>query len=80
MNFVATKTNYYLEMTLSMPGVALLNCIVIVIGLVLVYNILSETENRTLEEIELHFAYNSKKFIDRFISKIDSMNKFEEER
>lgn len=34
------------------------------------YNILPETENRTLEEIEIHFADNSKKITDRYISPI----------
>lgn len=31
------------------------------------YNVLPETENRSLEEIELHFADNSKKLCDRKI-------------
>lgn len=34
------------------------------------YKILPETENRTLEEIELHFADNSKKLTDREIANI----------
>lgn len=33
------------------------------------YNILPETENRTLEDIELHFSDNSKKLTDRKIMK-----------
>lgn len=53
-----------------MPGVALFNCFIIAVGLVLMYNILPETENRTLEEIELHFADNNKKITDRKINKI----------
>lgn len=33
-----------------------------------------ETENRSLEEIELHFSDNSKKFSDRKILKQDKVN------
>lgn len=44
------------------------------------YKILPETENRTLEEIELHFADNSKKLTDRKIAIIhDSQNGCEKE-
>ena len=53
-----------------MPGVALFNCIIIAFGLILMYKILPETENRTLEEIELHFADNSKNLTDRKIAVI----------
>lgn len=31
------------------------------------YNILPETEGRTLEDIEIHFADDSKKLTDHFI-------------
>lgn len=34
------------------------------------YQILPETENRTLEEIELHFSDNKRKINDRHIKKI----------
>lgn len=51
-----------------MPGVALFNCIIIGCGLILMYNVLPETENRTLEDIEIHFADNSKKLTDRRIA------------
>lgn len=54
-----------------MPGVALFNCIVIAIGIVLMYKILPETENRTLEDIEMHFSDGSKKITDRKIHKQD---------
>lgn len=47
-----------------MPGVSLFNCIVIAIGLVLMYKILPETENRSLEDIELHFSDKTKKITD----------------
>lgn len=35
------------------------------------YHILPETENRTLEEIELHFSDNKRKIYDRHIKKIN---------
>lgn len=54
-----------------MPGVALFNCCVMGAGLILMYKILPETENRTLEDIEMHFSDNSKKITDRKIAKID---------
>lgn len=69
LSFIATKTYYNLETTLSMPGVALFNCVVIAGGLILMYKILPETENRSLEDIELHFADNSKKLTHRNIPK-----------
>ncbi|XP_055301803.1 facilitated trehalose transporter Tret1-like [Sitodiplosis mosellana] len=70
--FVSTKSYYNLETSLSMPGVALFNCIIIGCGLILMYNILPETENRTLEDIELHFSDNSKKLTDRKIAQTRS--------
>lgn len=35
------------------------------------YKILPETENRTLEDIEMHFSDNSKRITDRKIPKLD---------
>lgn len=67
--FVTKKTYYNLETTLSLPGTALFYCIVCGIGLIFTYNVLPETENRSLEEIELHFADNSKNLCDRNIVK-----------
>lgn len=69
LSFISAKTFYSLETTLSMPGVALFNCIIIAIGIVLMYKILPETENRTLEDIEMHFSDGSKKITDRKIHK-----------
>lgn len=62
-----------------MPGVALFNCIVILFGLILMYNILPETEGRRLEDIELHFSDNSKKITNRKIPKMKSKKKLEKE-
>lgn len=50
-----------------MAGVTLLYCIIAALGLVWTYNILPETENRSLEDIEKHFSDNSKKLTDRHI-------------
>lgn len=67
--FITKKTYYNLETTLSLPGTALFYCIVCAIGLIFTYNVLPETEGRSLEDIELHFADNSKGICDRKIAK-----------
>lgn len=38
--------------------------------LIVVFNILPETEKRTLEEIELHFSDNNRKLTDRKIYRL----------
>lgn len=58
-----------MEMALSLPGTALFYCIICGIGLIFTYNVLPETEGRTLEEIELHFADNSKNICEWKIAK-----------
>lgn len=59
-----------------MAGVALFNTISIFLGIILMYKILPETENRTLEDIEMHFADKTKKLTDIKILKRDnSQNK-----
>lgn len=65
--FITKKTYYNLETTLSLPGVSLLYTFICFFGLLLTYRILPETENRSLEDIELHFSDNSKKITDRKI-------------
>lgn len=69
MTFVCTKTYYNLETWLSLPGISLFYCIIAAIGFIMNYFILPETENRSLEEIELHFSDKSKKLTDRYIAK-----------
>lgn len=64
MGFATIKTYYNLETSLSMPGVATFFCIVATVGLILMFNILPETENYSLEDIENHFSDNSKKITD----------------
>lgn len=68
--FVSKKTYYNLEMALSMPGVSLLYCAISCVGLILMYFILPETEGRSLEDIELHFADNSKGITEWKIARI----------
>lgn len=67
MGFATIKTYYDLETSLSMPGVSLFYCVIATLGLILMFNILPETENRSLEDIELHFSDNSKKITDWYI-------------
>lgn len=69
MTFVTTKTYYELETSLSIPGTTLFNCCIAACGLILMYKILPETENRTLEDIEKHFSDDSKKITDYKIPK-----------
>lgn len=52
-----------------MAGVSFLYCVITGLGLVSLYFIFPETEDRTLEDIELHFSDNSKKLTDRKIHK-----------
>lgn len=72
MSFFAVKNYSRFESAVSMPGVALFCCILTAIGLVVMYSILPDTENRSLEEIERHFADDSKKITNRKIAKIYS--------
>lgn len=51
-------------MMFSLPGVTLMFSIICFIGLIVAYKILPETENCSLEEIELHFADNSRPITD----------------
>lgn len=67
MGFATIKTYYDLETSLSMPGASLFYCVIATLGLILMFNILPETENRSLEDIELHFSDNSKKITDWYI-------------
>lgn len=67
MGFATIKTYYDLETTFSMPGVAMFYCVIATLGLILMFNIMPETENRSLEDIELHFSDDSKKITDWYI-------------
>ncbi|XP_055303169.1 facilitated trehalose transporter Tret1-like [Sitodiplosis mosellana] len=77
--FVITSTYRIFETTLSMPGVALFNCIVSGFGVFVAYKILPDTENRTLEDIEMHFSDNSKSITDRKILQISKNNQIQSE-
>lgn len=65
---LAKKTYYSLEIGLSMPGVTALYCSIAAIGLIWTYNVLPETEGRTLEDIERHFSDKTKKLTDHNIA------------
>lgn len=72
-NILDFSTNYFyikLESALSIPGVALFSCVVAGIGFILMYNILPELGDRTIEEIEIHFADDTKKITDHKIARI----------
>ena len=69
LSFISTKIYYNLETTFSLPGITLFNCIVMAYGLILMYKILPETESRTLEDIEIHFADKSKNLTHHKIPK-----------
>lgn len=56
-----------METSWSLPGVTLLTCGIIGLGLISLYSILPETTNRSLEDIEHHFSDNSKKITNRKI-------------
>lgn len=60
---------------MSLPGISMFYCVISMVGLIFAFIVLPETENRTLEDIELHFSDNSKKFTDRKIIKSKSANK-----
>lgn len=58
-----------MEVSLSLPGITLFNCVVIAVGLIATYLMLPETEGRTLEDIELHFSDESKRITNHKIPK-----------
>lgn len=69
MAFIASKTYYNLESFLSLPGVSMMYASIGVVGFIVAYFIIPETENRTLEDIEIHFSDNSRNLTDRKIEK-----------
>lgn len=74
LTFVATKTYYNLEVTFSLPGVTLLNCVFAILGFAVMYNILPETEGRSLADIEMHFSDKTKKITDHKIPRPKNVN------
>lgn len=70
MEFCANYLYTVFEEALSIPGVALFSCAVAGIGFIVMYNVLPETDNRTLEEIEMHFTDDSKGIDEHEIAKI----------
>ncbi|XP_031631952.1 facilitated trehalose transporter Tret1-2 homolog isoform X2 [Contarinia nasturtii] len=72
--FVTRKTYYNLELSLSLPGVSLFYAVVTGVAFILMYFILPETENYSLEDIELHFSDNSKRITDHKIAKTKNVD------
>ena len=62
-----------------MPGFSLFNCFIIGVGIIVMFNILPETENRSLEDIEIHFSDKTKKITNYKIEKLDSYHKSKNE-
>lgn len=65
--FIALKTYLDLESSFSLPGVSIFYGVICVIGLIVAYLIMPETERRTLEDIEFHFSDNNRSLFDRRI-------------
>ncbi|KAG5329972.1 TRET1 protein, partial [Acromyrmex heyeri] len=56
MASIANKTFLYMENSMSLPGTIFFYSMINLVGLCLLYVILPETEGRTLQEIEEHYA------------------------
>lgn len=74
MTFVTTKTYFNLETSLGLAGVIWFYGIIDILGLIFIYLMLPETENRTLEDIETHFSDNKRKLTDIKIKKSSKAN------
>lgn len=61
---ISTKLYYNIEIWLTLSGAILFYGIVSLIGLIVMYFILPETENRSLEDIERHYSDDTKKITD----------------
>ncbi|CAD7092819.1 unnamed protein product [Hermetia illucens] len=70
--FVGAKSYINLDKGLSLNGTMWLFTAVNILGLFFTYFFLPETENRTLEDIELHFSQNDRKLTDIKIKKNSS--------
>ncbi|XP_055307332.1 facilitated trehalose transporter Tret1-2 homolog [Sitodiplosis mosellana] len=66
--FIATKTYYDFERWLSLPGVICFYGAIGVVGFILMSFMLPETENRSMEDIELHYSDNKRSIFDINIS------------
>lgn len=81
LHFLFAKTYYNFEVMLSLQGISMVYCVLTGAGLVLMYFILPETEGRTLEDIEVHFADDSTKITDwKIIRVVDKNSGFEEKK
>lgn len=66
--FIATKTYLSVERDLGLPGAAWFYAAFAFSGASILYFILPETEGRTLEDIERHFAEKGRSLTDRKIN------------
>lgn len=73
LTFIATKTYLYLEKGLYLYGSSWFYGILGILGFVITYFYLPETEDRTLEDIEKHFSENSVKMSNINIRKIKNI-------
>lgn len=65
--FFAIKTYLYIEQSLYLYGSSWFYGAISILGILIIYFIIPETENCSLEDIENHFADNSLGFMDRTI-------------
>lgn len=65
--FFAIKTYIYIEQSLYLYGSSWFYGAISILGFILIYFIIPETENCSLEDIENHFSNNSLGFMDRTI-------------
>ncbi|XP_023948775.2 facilitated trehalose transporter Tret1 [Bicyclus anynana] len=65
--FIATKTNYNLEIAFHIHGTFLLYAGIGLLGTIYLYFFLPETERRSLAEIEAYYKGNQKIFADDFL-------------
>lgn len=75
LGFISTKTYLNLDKGLSLNGVMWFYSVINLIGLFYVYFLLPETENRTLEDIEVHFSDNTRKLTDINIAKFGEITR-----
>ena len=68
--FISHKTYINIEDWLTMPGAMIAYGVLGIISFIVLYCIVPETENRSLEEIEMHFSNNNNKLTHRKIARI----------
>lgn len=69
LSAIASKTYYNIEMWLSLPGAISFYGIISLIGFFVIFLIMPETEQRSLQDIELHYSDKSTRITDIYIRK-----------